>query len=116
MVMIRKRKLSVFSRKALLLLLLLAPRQDPLYFSVQSGKSLLPDPGVKLSVSQPSKCGSLPGPEAILSMTSCQVLSDAFRGLVAQFILTLVLLTLLTMVLLKFLCSFNDKSDSIITV
>ena len=30
--------------------LLMLPKQDPLYFSVQSGKCILPDPGVNVSL------------------------------------------------------------------
>ena len=91
----RERKLSMFSRKVLLLLLLLAPRQDPLYFSVQSGQSLIPDPGVKLSLSRPSSHGVLPGPEAILSVASCQALADTYSDLLNCSTLTLVLMSLL---------------------
>ena len=94
----RERKVSVFSRKVLLLLLLLAPRQDPLYFSVQSGQSLIPDPGVKLSLSQPSSHGVLPGPEAILSVTSCQALADTYNDLLNCSTLTLVLMSLLKII------------------
>ena len=86
----RGRKLLVFTRKALLLLLLLAPRRDPLYFSVQSGQSLIPDPGVKLSLSQPSSLGFLSGPEAIMSVTACPALADTFSDLLSYFTVTLV--------------------------
>ena len=97
----RVRKLSVFSRKVLLLLLLLAPRQDPLYFSVQSGQSLIPDPGVKLSMSQPSSHGFLPGPEAVLSLVYRQALTDTFRDLLRYLILTLMLMWILKIVCIR---------------
>ena len=98
----RVRRLSVFSRKVLLLLLLLAPRQDPLYFSVQSGQSLIPDPGVTLSLSQPSRHGFLPGQKAVLSLIYFQALTDTFSDLLSSLILTLLL-----MWVLKIACSFS---------
>ena len=79
------------SIKVLLLLLVLAPRHNPLYFSVQSDDSLIPDPEVKLSLSQ--NPATLPGPEAILSVISSQALADSFSDLFTCFTRTLVLLS-----------------------
>ena len=59
--------ISMLSRRLLLLLLLTIPRQDPLYFSVQSGKSLIPDPGVNGCHCSLHDC--LPGPEFLLSVS-----------------------------------------------
>ena len=55
----------------LVVLLLSVPMQDPLCFSVQSGQSLIPDPGVNTgSFSVP--VSHLPGPEIFLSfLSSC---------------------------------------------
>ena len=45
-----KFRMQVLSKRVFLLLLLLFQNQDPLYFSVQSGKPRLPDPGVNVSL------------------------------------------------------------------
>lgn len=53
--------MNVLSKRFLLLLTVLFPNHDPLYFSVQSGKCMLPDPGVNVSL------GLLP-PSAVVAM------------------------------------------------
>ena len=51
----RVKRSIVFSRTALLLLLLAMPRHDPSNFSAQTGRSLLLDPGVSASQHNPEE-------------------------------------------------------------
>ena len=58
-------------RFILVVLLLSGPMQDPLYFSAQSGKSLIPDPGVNAGfLSVPFRNLNLAGPEIFLPFHS----------------------------------------------
>ena len=72
-----------FSRKVFLLLLLVIPRRDPSSFSAQSGRSLILDPGVSLSLcfSAQSRGRVLPDPGVYLSLLTCQELADSLCDL-----------------------------------
>ena len=71
-------RFTVFSRKMLLLLLLVMPRSDPSSFSGPPGKALILDPGVSLSLcfSAQSRGRVLPDPGIFLSACAC--MSRAF--------------------------------------
>ena len=68
------KRFTVFSRK-LLLLLLVTPRHDLLCFSAQSGRSLILDPGVNVSLCFSAQC-------------TCQVLGfSSVYSLVKRFLI-----------------------------
>ena len=86
-----------FSRKLLLLLLLVTLRHDLLCFSAQSGRSLILDPGVNVSLcfSAQSRGRVLPGPGIFLSLLTCQEVSDTLCDLCKCYMLSICLLSLL---------------------
>ena len=92
---------KVFSRKVLLLLLLMVPRRDPSSFSAYSGRSLILDPGVSLPLcfSAQSRGRVLPDPGLYLSLLTSQELADSLCDLSKCYMLSLCLLGLL-----KLLC------------
>ena len=94
-VMVFKR-FTVFSRKVLLLLLLVFP--------ARSGRSLNLDPGVSVSLcfSAQSRGGGLPDPGLFLGLLTCQDFSDALCDLSKCYILSVSLLGLL-----KLLCGLT---------
>ena len=92
------KRFTVFSRKVLLLLLMVMPRRDPSSFSAQSGRSLILDPGVSVSLcfsAQSKGSYSLPDPGQFLSLLTCQELSDVLCDLSKCYILSICLLGLL---------------------
>ena len=90
------KRFIVFSRK-LLLLLLVTPMHDLLYFSAQSGRSLILDPGVNVSLcfSAQSRGRVLPGSGIFLSLLTCQEVSDTLCDLCKCYMLSICLLSLL---------------------
>ena len=93
----------MFSRKMLLLLLLVMPRSDPSSFSAPPGRALILDPGVSLSLcfSAQSRGRVLPDPGLFLSVFTCQEVSQSLYDLSKCFMLSACLLGLL-----KFLCGY----------
>ena len=90
-------RFTVFSRKMLLLLLLVMPRSDSSSFSAPPGRALILDPGVSLSLcfSAQSRGRVLPDPGLFLSVLTCQELSESLYDLAKCFILSACLLGLL---------------------
>ena len=95
------KRFTVFSRKMVLLLLLVMPRYDPSSFSVQPGWSLILDPGVSspLCFSAQSGGRALPDPGLYLSLLTNQELADSLCDLSKCYVLSICLLGLL-----KLLC------------
>ena len=94
----------MFSRTALLLLLLAIPRCDPSNFSAQTGRSLLLDPGVSPSVcfSAQSRGRDIPDPGLFLSLFNTQEIADSLCDLSKCYMLSICLLGIL-----KLLCRHN---------
>ena len=95
------KRFTVFSRKMVLLLLLVMPRCDPSSFSAQPGRSLILDPGVSspLCFSAQSGGRALPDPGLYLSLLTNQELADSLCDLSKCYVLLICLLGLL-----KLLC------------
>ena len=98
------KRFTVFSRKVLLLLLLVIPRSDPSTFSASRGRALILDPGVSPSLcfSAQSRGRVLPDPGLFLSVVTCQELSDSLCDLLKCFVLSVCLVSFL-----KFLCGYT---------
>ena len=96
-----KRKLlkrsTVFSRAALLLVLLVMPRVDRSYLTSETGRSVILDPGVRvpLCFSAQSSGRSLPDPGLFLSIFTSQELAETIFDLFYCFVLSVGLLGML---------------------
>ena len=96
-----KRKLmkrsTVFSRTALLLVLLVMPRVDRSYLTSETGRSVVLDPGVSvpLCFSAQSSEQSLPDPGLFLSVFTSQELARTILDLFYCFVLSVGLLGML---------------------
>ena len=92
------KRFTVFSRKMVLLLLLVMPRCDPSSFSAQPGRSLILDPGVSspLCFSAQSVGRALPDPGLYLSLLTNQELADSLCDLSKCYVLSICLLGLLS--------------------
>lgn len=90
----------LFSRKMLLLLLLVMPRQDSSSFSEQSGRSLILDPGISISLcfSAQSRGRVLPDPGLLLSLFTYEEFSDVFYDLSKNCALSLCLFELFKLI------------------
>ena len=88
----RVKRSTVFSSTGLLLLLLVMPRDDPSNFSAQTGRSLILDPGVSLSLcfSAHSRGRGLPDPGLFLSMFTSQELANSLCDFSKCFMLSLI--------------------------
>ena len=84
----------MFSRKMLLFLLLVMPRSDPSSFSGPPGRVLIPDPRVSLSLcfSAQYRGSVLPDPGMFLSVLVCQELSESLYDLSKCLMLSVCLL------------------------
>ena len=94
------KKFTVFSRKLLLLLLLVVPRRDPLCFSAHSGRSLILDPGVSVPLYFSAQSGGRDLPDAtgilsVLSLLPLEEFTDALQDLSRCYMLSVCLLGLL---------------------
>ena len=81
----------MFSRKMLLLLLLVMSRSDS---SAPPGRTLILDPGVSMPLcfSAQSRGRVLPDPGLFLSVAACQELSESLHDLSKSFVLSICLL------------------------
>ena len=102
----RVKRSTVFSRTALLLLLLAIPRHDPSNFSAQTGRSLLLDPGVSPSLcfSAQSRGGDIPDPGLFLSLFNTQEITVSFCDLSKCYMLSICLLGILKLLCRHIMC------------
>ena len=89
----RVKRSTVFSRTALLLLLLAMSRHDPSNFSAQTGRSLLLDPGVSPSLcfSAQSRGRDIPDPGLFLSLFNTQEITVSLCDLSKCYMLSMFL-------------------------